>query len=202
MQPSTRYIPKNSTAHSPDFVNAIVYAYDNASGQPCAMAYRGKSNKPVWNYRFKSPGERYSKITDFLAQCKEIDERHAAYRAERAAAKKAFRHSFQPGDILYTSWGYDQTNVEFFQVIRTSEKQVTFREIAKDHVPGSDGFMCSSVIARPGEFLQDAKEYTRTVGKGGHDDTKGTVSFSEHPGGYCRTLWAWDGKPHYCSWYA
>jgi hypothetical protein len=33
------------------------------------------------------------------------------------------------GTIWATSWGYDQTNVEFFQVIRETEKSVWVREI-------------------------------------------------------------------------
>jgi len=28
------------------------------------------------------------------------------------------------GDILYSSWGYDQTNIEFFKVVKTSEFSV------------------------------------------------------------------------------
>ena len=32
------------------------------------------------------------------------------------------------GDIFYTSWGYDQTNVEFLQVVRVSESSVWVQE--------------------------------------------------------------------------
>jgi hypothetical protein len=36
------------------------------------------------------------------------------------------------GTIWATSWGYDQTNVEFFQVIRETEKSVWVREIMQE----------------------------------------------------------------------
>lgn len=38
----------------------------------------------------------------------------------------------QPGDIYRTSWGYDQTNVEFFQVVRRTPGTVTLRRIAAE----------------------------------------------------------------------
>jgi hypothetical protein len=36
----------------------------------------------------------------------------------------------QIGDIFRTSWGYDQTNVEFFQVVARSAKSVKLRRIS------------------------------------------------------------------------
>lgn len=33
------------------------------------------------------------------------------------------------GDILYSSWGYDQTNVEFFKVVKVSEFSVWIQEL-------------------------------------------------------------------------
>jgi len=33
------------------------------------------------------------------------------------------------GDILYSSWGYDQTNIEFFKVVKVSEFSVWIQEI-------------------------------------------------------------------------
>ena len=40
----------------------------------------------------------------------------------------------QVGDILYSSWGYDQTNIEFFKVIKVSEFSVWIQEIGKQVV--------------------------------------------------------------------
>jgi hypothetical protein len=33
------------------------------------------------------------------------------------------------GDILYSSWGYDQTNIEFFKVVKVSEFSVWIQEV-------------------------------------------------------------------------
>lgn len=36
------------------------------------------------------------------------------------------------GDIVSNSWGYEQTNVDFYQVTRTTEKSVWFKEIESE----------------------------------------------------------------------
>ena len=40
-----------------------------------------------------------------------------------------FAHGVQVGDIFQSSWGYDQTNVSFFQVISVTEKSAKVREV-------------------------------------------------------------------------
>lgn len=63
----------------------------------------------------------------------------------------------QAGDIFYTSWGYEQTNVEFYQVIRATEKTVWVREISgansgdwwSGHTePAKDSFISEKILRR------------------------------------------------------
>ena len=55
------------------------------------------------------------------------------------------------GDIFHTSWGYDQTNIEFFKVVEISPSGKTCQviQIGSKTVPGSEGFMSDSVIPDP-----------------------------------------------------
>jgi len=41
-------------------------------------------------------------------------------------------HGVKIGDIFYTSWGYEQTNVDFFQVIAVTAKMATVRKISEN----------------------------------------------------------------------
>tara|TARA_R100000655_G_scaffold27158_1_gene55544 strand:+ start:279 stop:623 length:345 start_codon:yes stop_codon:yes gene_type:complete len=41
-------------------------------------------------------------------------------------------HNITVGTILRRSWGYDQTNVDFYVVTRTTKTTITFAPIAKD----------------------------------------------------------------------
>lgn len=106
------------------------------------------------------------------------------------------------GDIFEMSWGYDQTNVNWFQVTRLSPKGVYVREISGRGVEGTQGSMCENVVAVKDSFLSQSQwtgegnpEMFRKI-KNGY---KGTPSFSIKSR-YFATLW--DGKPTYNSWYA
>jgi hypothetical protein len=46
--------------------------------------------------------------------------------------------AYEVGAIWNTSWGYDQTNVEFFQVVRTTPASVVLRRIACEHRGGRE----------------------------------------------------------------
>lgn len=57
------------------------------------------------------------------------------------------------GDIFYSSWGYDQTNVDFYQVVAMTEKTVQLREIKAEMVEG-DGWS-GKKIGKKDTFIGD-----------------------------------------------
>ena len=40
-----------------------------------------------------------------------------------------FAHDIIPGDTFYNTWGWEQTNIDFYQVVATTKKTVKIREI-------------------------------------------------------------------------
>jgi hypothetical protein len=110
------------------------------------------------------------------------------------------------GDILYSSWGYDQTNIEFFKVVKVSEFSVWIQEIGKKVVEVT-GWAHQNVVP------VDSPEYqVRNWDKEKDDwDNVNTFITKTHPiqrkkiqtygGGYGVSLnsfssaWVWDGKP-------
>ena len=38
------------------------------------------------------------------------------------------------GTVLYSSWGYDQTNIDFYQVVRATDKTVWLQQLEKEVV--------------------------------------------------------------------
>lgn len=59
--------------------------------------------------------------------------------------------SVKVGDLFYSSWGYDQTNVEFFKVVglTKSGKSAKVRQIGSKTKEGSEGFMSDSAFPDP-----------------------------------------------------
>lgn len=120
------------------------------------IAFFGKKNNPqVYGVtRHKEIFDGY--ITDLI---KKADDNYATKEARKelkSQRKKYWVDSLEIGSILYTSWGYDQTNVSFFQVVgRPTKYKVEFREIAAD-IKESHWFS-GRKSARRDDFIGDVK---------------------------------------------
>lgn len=96
--------------------------------------------------------------------------------------------------FLYTSWGYDQTNVEIFKVIKIIGKNYfIIREVMQDFK--EDGFMCSH------EGTTETNKFLKEFPIKAFISNDGHMSICET--GYKRSLWIHkEGERHYKSWYA
>jgi hypothetical protein len=96
------------------------------------------------------------------------------------------------GSVLYGSWGYDQTNVEFYEVVKVSAsgKSVGIRERKQRQVSPPDNSMT-------GVFLPDPIGYASDEVLSRRVDADGSVRLND----YCR-MREWDGQPKHASWYA
>lgn len=111
------------------------------------------------------------------------------------------------GEFLYSSWGYDQTNIEFYKVVRASESSVWLQEWESE-ISGVAGWASEYVV--PGKKAKVASVYEwdennvrRSVSKGDVPVVRkkwskyGGVIFSSY-----KAAWLWDGSPKYASHYA
>lgn len=69
-------------------------------------------------------------------------------------------HRYLVGDILYTSWGYEQTNVTFWQIIKTTDKTLWLRPIAKETAEVHTS-MSQTVTPVPNKFVEYALANTK-----------------------------------------
>jgi hypothetical protein len=91
-------------------------------------------NRQVAYYSFGTDENRRDEyIQNFMSNVKTREEA----KAQRKAERKAFVNPAKIGDILECSWGYDQTNVDYYQVTKVLGKMVEIRPIAGQHVEGS-----------------------------------------------------------------
>ena len=65
--------------------------------------------------------------------------------------KKNYKHGLTVGDILYSSWGYDQTNIDFYEVTEAGEKAIVIRKVKSVVVKRSGS--SDYVMADPGSFI-------------------------------------------------
>lgn len=100
-------------------------------------------------------------------------------------------HSFHIGDILVSTWGWDQTNVDWYQVTGVTAKSIKIRPIKGQFVETQ--FLAGYSMPRRNEFT--GPEETKRVLAGYRD--KEVVKVGYHQ--YAR---AWDGRKEYESRYA
>ena len=164
------------------------------NGRPWVQIYKANRKpggrflpKPILNLTFQTWDRAEERILEELAARAAWDEQ----KKKRAEERQNYRHDFKPGDILYTSWGYDQTNIEFFQVTACpSPKSITVREIAQKHTTTPTGNdMAAYTMPVPDDFIGAA--VTKRVSPGG------SIKFASY-----RYAWRWDGRERYSSWYA
>ena len=122
-------------AHSEDVAlyicslsGAEAYTY-SLNGRFIVAAFTARSKSPVFHYAFLDEAGRTKRLEDFFS-AQSCD---AARRIEARAARFNYEVKLVEGDILYTSWGWEQTNVGFYQVIRVINKKIVVRKIAKDY---------------------------------------------------------------------
>jgi hypothetical protein len=119
--------------------------------EPLIIAYcvRSKSKarfaKPLFNYRFRSIERMVEFCNEWIERVEKNVNSENERKAKKKEAQKVMNHNFKVGMFIYNSWGYDQTNIDFYQVVECKEKSVILREIAKSIVAGSEGFMSAKV---------------------------------------------------------
>jgi hypothetical protein len=116
-------------------------------------------------------------------------------KEEKREAQKTLRATdfYEVGDIISNSWGYEQTNVDFAQVVSMTKKTITVRAISQEVEEGSIGNsgMSQNVSGVKDSFLDNKEEFRLTV------RPEGRLG-----GGASYAYWSkWDGRPKYSSSY-
>jgi len=151
--------------------------------------WRGKATKPYAHFTFKSEAHR-ERYIEQEKNSHDVSERYAVERKiERQAAVAQLRAEIVVGTLLVYSWGYEQTNVDFSQVVDRKGSTIKVRAIAQREVEGSEGFMSNRVMPARDHFVGEevlTKRITNNGIKMGH--------------GHAHVCT--DNSTHYQSWYA
>jgi hypothetical protein len=177
-----RFVPENATVI--DDGHCIAYEYEDKRGRLAAVGYRGTSSKPDFHYVYPTQERRRKAIDEWRNRVAD----HIAYVNERKQARKTFANPFKVGDILDSLWGYDQTNVDYYQVIAVTAKTVTLQKIRQNSE--EDGFMQGHCTPRPNDFVKDSKPSTHKV-------SSNYINLTSYSGASL-----WDGKPMHWTAYA
>ena len=128
------------TGFAPELIyNISLVRFQDRNGR-CIAAWTPGMKRPRYVYEAHTP-EEYDKAMECIRQEAERFRRHDEAQ-EKAAA--TFRESLCTGDILYSSWGWEQTNIDFYQVIAIRGCTVRLRQL--DQRITEDGYMCGTTV--------------------------------------------------------
>ena len=102
--------------------------------------------------------------------------------------------AFEVGQFAVSQWGYDQTNTDFYQVVKKSDKSVWLKPVQVVCVEIT-GPMSEKVEPSVTEHGWKNKVICKRIKKYGDDESSGGWYGSEY-------VVPWDGKPKHSSWYA
>jgi hypothetical protein len=126
VQERCRYVPASYVLVAENADLGIEVFADAARN--VAMGYSGRRNRADFNYRFNS--------------------------AERVAANR--NAAVNVGDIFQAMWGYDQTNIDYFQVVAVSGQMMQVREISQ--MREGNGYADQGVcVPAPNNFVGEAR---------------------------------------------
>lgn len=142
--------------------DAEAYIWTDDQQRPRAIAWIGRSMHPYSGaahqggaYWFKTTEKRAAWIAQCFSAATSQAERTAKNRAEKAA-QRAKPHDLQVGDVLRSSWGYDQTNIDYYQVTALiGTTMVEYREIGAQSE--ATGHMTGNSVPAPGAFVGPVK---------------------------------------------
>lgn len=130
------------------------------NGKPVARFFklltmgRNKGTYKMLNgYFYGTEQRREESIKEFIANIQKT----TSDKEQKSEIKKAIRdnmnHPFKVGQIYYDSWGYDQTNIDFYEVVEVNGKSLVMREIGAKAVEGTQGHDCQNVKPIAGKYF-------------------------------------------------
>ena len=131
-----------------DDLSCVVYLHNDSQERPCAIAYRGRSKKAAFHYRYESLAIRSEKIKTWM---------DGMIANSKTSRREASARALEAGDVLSASWGYEQTNIDYFMVTKLIGKtMVEIVEIGeiRNHTGSMEGTCVPDVKTIVGEPMR------------------------------------------------
>ena len=196
MKTTFRHIPTgyNEKISHPDYGIECFFSNEMLS----AIFYCGKSNKPLFHYKFKTVERMMFVINEKINNIKaNVDSKNIKKaKAKELNSTLQAKNHFYIGEVILNSWGWEQTNIEFYQVVGLKNKQIIVRELAQK-IDSVVGFMSENVVPIIDKFISD--EITLKIKYVCWSEIPQVIICNPKPFYYFHK---WDGKPKYQSHYA
>jgi exo-beta-1,3-glucanase (GH17 family) len=183
--------------------SAVCYISTAASGRVSVQFFIGKQSKPDKYLAYKSRESANTAIEAFFDNLVRVyaykQEQKERQKLARQAAKAEFEGTI--GSVFVASWGYDQTNVDAYQITaRINNQTVEVVEIGFEHLPEeSKGYSSMAENVKP--LPVSAEKAAKMPKLLARITAKDSIQVANKRSAGNADLW--DGaRSYYHSWYA
>jgi hypothetical protein len=144
-----------------------------------------------FNYYFRTAERMAEFLKDFIENEKKVIEIKETRKLEAKKRKQALVDDVKVGDLFVSTWGFEQTNVDFYEVVEKKGATVTVREIAAARVEGSEypHGMADEVVPVKGKYI-------------GEPMKKRLNAYGFNINSFASARKTEEGQKQYRSWYA
>jgi len=109
-------------------VNNYIYHTFHNSINYLLLIFKKSKSKPIYFKTYATLEKLGAFIDNHKRQVKEIVEKEN----QRKESIKKQQETIQKGSILYASWGYEQTNINFYLVVERKKSTLVLQEVGQN----------------------------------------------------------------------
>ncbi len=160
----------------------------NSKNYPTLTIWKGKALKPYHYYYYRTLEDRESRLSKIKEQRKKDLADKAKYNVRAKEAIKKHEPDVYVGQIWKSSWGYDQTNIDYYEVVKVNGRAVWFQEIGHTLC----GYECQENLIKPDRTCKKGEPFKKILQVHYNDrtgETYETISLNSYS-----SMHKWDGK--------
>lgn len=140
---------------------AYLYPSSQKSGAWSSCGFTGNRSKPDFRYWFTSKEDAQAYIQKWaVAQIKkELDKKQK--REEKKSQASRMREFVSIGDVFVSSWGWDQTNIDYYKVVGFSGESTLRLIRIGSHNTQRDGSMSMCGVKTPDIHTEIGEVFTK-----------------------------------------
>lgn len=131
----------------------------NLKNYPTLTIWKGKAQNPFHRFYYHSIEQMEKRLEEIKQQRKKDLEDKAEYNERAKIAIKNHKPDIFVGQVWVSSWGYDQTNIDYYEVVKISGKAIYFQEIGQFLYPESQ----QSDTVKPDRTIKIGKVFKKIL---------------------------------------
>lgn len=108
-----QHLPEDKVTQVFEAEMVVAYSYISRRGYASVMIFTGRGNAPSVHKAYRTTEQRDQAVLNVVSNIQSDMQRKVQRKAERSQP-----HTLEVGSILVSSWGYDQTNIDYYQVTK------------------------------------------------------------------------------------